>query len=135
MAGYSKAPYYSNTQWPGADGIRVPVEVLGSAGAGLPGGTMSLIKQVTHNYNGTAANWALAPAETAASHIIVTNASGAATATFPAANPGQRFSVFNNSGQAVTFLVAGQTGVVVATGKRAILVCESTDIARVTADT
>jgi hypothetical protein len=128
-------PNYDNVQWPGADGIRVPTEVIGSSGAGTSGGTLALTKQVTHNYGATAAAWNLSAAETQASHYIVTNASGAAQAVFPGAFPGKRFSVFNNSGQTITFLVTGQTGVAVLTAKRAILVCESTDIARVTADT
>lgn len=133
MAG--SPPNYDNVQWPGADGIRVPTEVCGSNGAATPGGTLALVKQVSHSFASAAADWNLNANETQASHYIVTSASGAANVVFPGAFPGKRFSVYNDSGQAITFLVAGQTGIVVANTKRAILVCETTDIARVTADT
>jgi hypothetical protein len=85
---------------------------------------------------GTTNSITLTPAQAAASEIVVTNAgSGATTINFPGADPGSPFVVFNDSGQACTFKVVGQTGVSVANGKRALLVSESTDIARVTADT
>jgi hypothetical protein len=128
-------PNYDNVQWPGGDGIRVPTEVFGSKGPATPGGTLALVKQVKHDFGAAAVAWNLNPAETQASHYIVSNASGAANVVFPGAFPGKRFSVFNTSGATITFLVTGQTGVAVATAKRAILVCEDTDIARVTADT
>jgi len=129
------APNYDNVMMPGGDGIRIPTEVYGSGGAGTPGGTMALVKQVSHSYGSGTADWTLSASETAASHYITTSAGGAVNAIFPAAFPGKRFSVYNNAGANVTYKVTGQTGVAVGTGKRAILVCESTDIARVTADT
>jgi len=129
------APNYDDVMMPGAGGIRIPTEVLGSGGAGNPGATFEVVKQVSHSYGSAHADWNLAPYETAGSYFIVTSASQAANAVFPAAQPGAVFTVYNNSGYTITFKVSGQTGVGVTNGKRAILVCGSTDIARVTADT
>ena len=128
--------YYDNVLQPGAGGIRIPTEVFGSGGAGVPGGTMKLDKLVSHSYGSAAADWTLNPAETQGSHYVVTSASGAANAIFPYLFPGKVFSVYNGSGQAITFKVTGGGGgIAIANTKRAILVMESTDIARVTADT
>ena len=135
MAG--TAPYYDNVQWPGGDGIRVPTEVFGSAGAGTPGGTLALNKAVAHDYAAGTADWNLSAASTAASVYSVTNAGGAVNAVFPALIPGKFFVVNNGSGQAVTVLVTGKTGIVVANAKTALLFMDSVagDVQRVTADT
>lgn len=130
MAG--SAPFYDNVQWPAADGIRVPTEVIGVANIDP---TLALVYSVTHDYAAAHADWTLAPHETAASELVVKNSNSASNAILPAANPGKPYIVFNNTTSGVTFKVTGQTGVSVGSGKRAILVCESTDIARVTADT
>ena len=131
------APYYDNVQWPGGDGIRVPTEVFGSNGAGVPGGTIALLKNVAHSYGSAAADWNLNAAETAGSVYSVTSASGAANAIFPAVIPGKIFVVNNGSGQAITFKVTGKTGIVVANAKAATLFMDSVagDVQRVTADT
>lgn len=124
------APNYDNVRWPGADSLRIPTEA-GSA-------SLEVCSYVPINVGGAGSTNAitLTPAQAAASEIVVTNAgSGATTINFPAAVPGSIFVVYNNSGQACTFKVIGQTGVSVANAKHALLVCESTDIARVTADT
>lgn len=135
MAG--SAPYYNNEQMPGADGIRIPTEVYGSGGAGVPGGTFSLDKNVSHNYGAAAADWNLNAAETAGSVFSVTNASGSANAIFPAVIPGKKFVVNNGSGAAITFKVSGKTGIAVANAKAALLFMDSVagDVQRVTADT
>jgi hypothetical protein len=129
------APGYENVQLPGSGGIRVPTEVYGSNGAGKAGASFKLNKSVTHDFGAAHADYTLLPAETQASEIIATDASAAANVIWPAAFPGHYYVVYNNSGFTVTFKVTGQTGVAVANGKRCILVCEATDIARVTPDT
>lgn len=54
---------------------------------------------------------------------------------WPAAVDGAGYDVYNSTGQNVTFKVASQTGITVATGKRARLYCDATDIRRISADT
>lgn len=128
-------PYYDNVQYPAQGGLRVPNEVFGTAGAGKPSGTFDIDLEVDLT-PGALTSLTLLPWQTAGSYFTVGTASGGAvTVNFPAAMPGNTFTVFNNSGQNVTFKVTGQTGVLVATGKRAILVSGAVDIARVTADT
>lgn len=131
------APYYDCVMWPGGDGLRVPTEVLGSAGRGTPGATIAVLKAVSHSYGSTATAWNLSPSETAGSVYSVTNASGAAQALFPAFIPGKVFVVNNGSGQAITFLVTGKTGIAVANGKAATLFMDAVagDVQRATADT
>lgn len=127
MAG--SPPDYDNIRQGGPDGLRIPQE-QGKA-------TYAVKKLVTVNLGteGSGNVYTLLPSETLSSEVIVTNGSGAATVKWPGAFPGHVFVAYNNSGATCTFQVTGQTGVAVATGKRAVLVCESTDIARVTADT
>lgn len=126
------APYYDNVLWPGGGGIRVPNNASGIAGTVS---SMDLVRYNTHDYGATATDWLITPAGQESSYMVAINASGAANAIFPAAYPGKVYAVFNNSGFAITFKVAGQVGVVVATGKRAFLVMGTTDLARMTADT
>jgi len=133
--GQPTAPSYDNVQYPAMGGIRVPTEVYGSSGPGKAGGSFKLNKTATHDFGAAHADYTLQPAETQASEIITTNASQAANIIWPAAFPGHSYIIYNNSGFTITFKVTGQTGVAVANGKRCILVCESTDIQRVTADT
>jgi hypothetical protein len=131
-------PNYDDVMMPGAGGIRIPTEVFGSGGAGNPGGTMAINKQIVIALGvlGAATSVTLTPPQTAASNIIVT-ASGAfaVTLNLPGAFPGDFYILFNNTANTVTLKVVGQTGVTVASGKRALLVCETTDVFRVTADT
>lgn len=126
MAG--SPPNYDNVMWPGSGGLRVPQENSPA--------TLCLIKQVTVNIGtqGSGNVVTLNPNQTLASEVVVTNASAAATVKWPGAFPGYSFVAYNNSGATCTFMVTGQTGVAVANGKRAVLVCEATDIARVSAD-
>ena len=121
------APDYANERWPGSGGLRVPQEVAPA--------TLGVKKLVTIDLTKTPSPYTLPPTATLASELVVTNSSVAATVTFPAAFPGHEFVAFNNSSSGCTFVVKGQTGVSVGSGKRAILVCETVDIARVTADT
>jgi hypothetical protein len=128
MAG--SAPNFDNVRMGGPDGIRIPQE-LGSV-------TFVCDKLVAIDVGGagTTNTVNLTPDQCLGTEFIVTNAgSGATTVTWPAAFPGHVFVASNASGQSCTFVVSGQTGIAVANAKKAILVCESTDIARVTADT
>ncbi len=131
------APYYDCVMWPGGDGLRVPTEVLGSAGPGTPGATIAVLKAVSHSYGAAHADWNMAPAETAGSVYSVTSANAAANAIFPAYIPGKCFVVNNGSGQAVTFKVTGKTGIAVANGKAAQLFMDPVagDVQRANADT
>lgn len=131
------APYYDNVQWPGGDGIRVPTEVFGSGGPGVPGGTLKVNKAVAHSYASGTADWTLTAAETAGSIYVTTLASGGANMKFPAYVPGKFFVLSNASGQTITCLVTGKTGIAVATAKAALLFMDSVsgDVQRVTADT
>lgn len=128
MAG--SPPDYDNVRWPGADGLRVPQEAAPA--------TLLVKKLVTIALGaiGAATTVNLTPQQTGASEIIVT-ASGAfaVTLVLPGAFPGHPYILFNNTANNVTLKVTGQAGVTVATTKRALLVCESADIARVTPDT
>jgi hypothetical protein len=49
-------------------------------------------------------------------------------------NDGQDWWVHNNTAQTLTFKVSGGTGIAVATTKKAVLMCNGTDIERWTAD-
>lgn len=125
-------PYYDNVRWGGPQGVRIPQEAFPA--------TMALVKEVDIDVGGagTTNTINLSLNQTRSSYYIVTNAgSGATTINWPAVLPGLVFTVYNNSGQDVVFVVTGLTGVTVADGKRAILVMDSStgDIERVTADT
>ena len=86
---------------------------------------------------GAATTINLNPDQLRATYYAFTAASGAANIVWPAVCPGVVFTVYNNSGSTLTFLVKGKTGIAVATAKHAILAMDkaSGDIVRVTADT
>jgi hypothetical protein len=120
MAG--TAPNYDNVQWPGSDGLRVPQETAPA--------TLAVVKMATVN-GGGASTVTLTPAQTGASVLVITNmGSVASTVLLPAAFPGHVYAFKNStgSGSNCTFKVTGQTGVAVADGSHAILVCNTTDI-------
>lgn len=81
----------------------------------------------THDYASGTTAWTMTTDEASCNHFVVTSAGGAADAVFPAAKQGKRFSIFNNSGAAITFKVTGQTGSAVATGKYADFTMSTTD--------
>jgi hypothetical protein len=127
------APDYDNQRYGGPDGIRYPAEA-GKA-------TFALKQEIDINVGGagTTNTVNLTSLQVDGSYYTVTNAgSGATTVNFPVgAAVGHVFAVYNNSGEACTFKVSGQTGVSVANSKKAILVVDKVagDILRVTADT
>jgi hypothetical protein len=124
-------PDYDNVRWPGADGLRVPQEMAPA--------TLAITKEVDINIGtqGSSNVVNLNANQLRATYYYLTNASGAATINFPVVLPGVVFTVSNQSGQTVTLLVKGKTGVAVASTKHAILAMDTTagDIVRVTADT
>lgn len=73
------------------------------------------------------------------SYANIIELSGAITANINVvfATITKQFTIFNNTTGAftVTIKTSGGTGIVVATGKRAILYCDGTNVVRVTADT
>ena len=128
MAGY--APDWDNVRWPGSGGLRVPNEMAPA--------TLTVKKLVTVNVGGAGSTntVTLNANQCLGSEMIVTNAgSGATTIVWPGAFPGYLCVIYNNSGQAITLEVTGQSGITgPANGTRAVFVCESANFARVTAD-
>lgn len=85
-------------------------------------------KESTHDYGGAAVAWTMTINEASASLFTVTNANGAADAVFPTTMVQKEpFTVYNNSGFAITFKVSGQAGSSVANGKRALFIIDGTD--------
>lgn len=123
-------PDYDNVRWGGPDGLRVPQEG-GKATFAIKKLTTIALGAIT-----AATAITLTPDQALSSEIIVT-ATGifAVTLNLAGAIPGHPYIVYNNGAGTLTLKVTGQTGVTVATTKRALLVCEATDVARVTADT
>ncbi len=97
-------------------------------------GTFEVASAATHDYGAASANWSMSTTEAGASYFTVTNASGASDATFPAVVPGKIFVVYNNSGQAVTFLVSGQAGSSVTNAKTVVCAMNATDVVEVSAE-
>jgi len=123
------SPFYDNIRKGGPEGIREPMESQNS--------TYKTYKTVNHSYGTGHSDWVLTSNEQAGSFFDVTGTTDAtgAKAIFPGADPGRSMVVFNETAQAITFLVSGQTGIAVASGKKAVLIFGATDILRVTADT
>lgn len=123
-------PYYDNEQMPGAGGIRVPNEVFGSSGPGVPAATMALIKEVDFNVaeanstRGVSGVVTLYPSECQA-NVITFNNSSSNNVNFalPAVFPGNEYLLSNVSGNSVTFLVTGKTGVTLANNNSQSVVC------------
>jgi|SRR6185437_1310609 len=129
MAG--NPPDYDNVRWPGADGLRVPQEVSPATLA------VKKLSNVNIGTQGASSSVTLYPSQCLASELVITNtvnSTVAASVVFPGAFPGHIFVASNQTASGCTFKVVGQTGVSVGSGKRAVLVCESVDIARAAAD-
>ena len=130
-------PNYDNVMIPAGGGIRIPTELLGTGGAGNNCGTFAINRLFTIAMGTltSATSVTLTPAQTNASIIVVTGSGAyATTINLPAAAPGAFYLVYNNTANTVTVKVLGQTGITIATTKRALLGCEATDIARYSAD-
>jgi len=90
-------------------------------------GTVVVASASSHSYGSGTTAWSMTKAEAAGTLFTVTLASGPADAVFPAAVAGKMYTVYNNSGQTITFKVSGHTGHSVATAKYAIGVMNTTD--------
>lgn len=97
-------------------------------------GTIPVNSATTHDYGAATANWAMTATEAGASYFTVTNAGGAANATFPACVPGKIFGVYNGSGQAITFLVSGQAGTSITNAKKVVCAMNATDVVEIAAE-
>jgi hypothetical protein len=86
-----------------------------------------------HDYGAAAVDWTLSAAELAQLIVTATNANGVVNA-IATPTAGKVYIVSNGTGYALTFKATGQTGIVVANGKTAILRGNGTDFVRVTAD-
>jgi hypothetical protein len=107
--------------------------ISGTATATMPPatGTVAVSNAVSHNYKSAADPWSMTAAEAAGSLFTVTSASGPADAVFPAAVAGKQFTVYNNSGQAITFKVTGQTGAATTNAKYSVWTMNTTDCVKV----
>jgi hypothetical protein len=94
-------------------------------------GTVVLNGTASKDYGAGAADWTLTAAEAQASYITATNANGAVNAILPAAIPGKVYTVYNNTGQILTFKVTGGAGGTIANGKHAVYVGGATDVVEV----
>lgn len=124
-------PDYGNARWPGVDGLRVPQEAAPATLA------IKKLSAVNIGTQGSANSVTLYPGQSQSSELVVTNtvsSTTAATVVFPGAFPGHIFVASNQTASGCTFKVVGQTGISVGSGKRAVLVCETVDIARASAD-
>jgi len=90
-------------------------------------------KVSTHDYDGAAVDWTLSAAELKTGILTPTNANGAVNA-IATPTAGRCYAIYNGTGYALTFKATGQTGVVVANTKTAIVRGNGTDFVRVTAD-
>lgn len=86
------------------------------------------IHTTSHDFGAAAVDWDIDDDDLQAQFITVTNASGAVNALLPVAMPGKEYTIFNNSGQVLTFKVTGQTGGTVAAGKHAIYRAVAADV-------
>lgn len=97
----------------------------------VPTGTVELLGGTSHDYGAAAVDWTMTTAEGQAPYVAATNASGAVNALLPAATAGKIRTVYNNSGQVLTFKVTGQTGGTIATGKYAVYADNGTDVVEI----
>jgi hypothetical protein len=88
---------------------------------------------VTHDYAAGAAAWTLSGAEELGILYYVYNSSGAAD-IIVAATELKLYILWNFTSHTITMKKAAATGIAVATGKKAILMGNTTDVIRLTAD-
>ena len=87
----------------------------------------------THDFAAGTTAWTLSAEEAKCRYLAVSNAGGAANIYAPPTG-GLSFILRNASGQAITLLVYGQTGITVANAKTAEVYSNGTDYLRATAD-
>jgi hypothetical protein len=128
--GATMIPLYFQQEKSGGDVTTVGhfgVDGLFTASYGLK----VLNNSASHSYAAGTTAWTMTAAEAAASLFTVTNAGGAANAVFPAAFAGKQFTVYNNSGQTITFKVTGQTGAATTNAKYSTWTMSATDCVKI----
>jgi parallel beta-helix repeat protein len=112
---------------------QAPAALAGNVTATWPEatGTVAVSNAASHNYAAGTTAWTMTAAEASATLFTVTNASGGADAAFPAAVAGKQFTVYNNSGQAITFKVTGQAGAASTNAKYSIWTMSATDCVKI----
>jgi hypothetical protein len=86
-----------------------------------------------HDYGAAHADWTLSASEEKTGVLSVSNADDAVNA-IATPTEGRFYTVINGSGQALTVKADGETGIVIANAKAAILMGDGTDFVRITAD-
>lgn len=126
------APSYENVMLPGSGGIRIPTEVYGAKNAGGGQPTLALAKELDvdvtafNSTRGVASVVTLLPAECQSSLITFNNSSSNnVNFALPAVFPGQAYTLSNRSGNSITFLVTGKTGVTLANNNTQDVVCSN----------
>lgn len=87
----------------------------------------------SHDYGAAHADWTLSASEAKNLILTATNADAGVNVNAPNTD-GKMFVVYNGTGQTLTILVSGQSGVAIANTKTALVRCNGTDYVRVTAD-
>lgn len=85
-----------------------------------------------HNYGGAAADWTLSASELLVPIHKPTNASGAVNAIV--SQTVRSYTFINATGQALTVKTAAGTGIQIANGKTAMVLCDGTNVIRLTPD-
>lgn len=85
------------------------------------------------NFAGGHADYTLSAGEEKTMFLVCSNADAGAS-ILASATANKVFCVINGSGQTITILVSGQTGIAIANGKSAFVRCNGTDYARLTGD-
>jgi len=89
--------------------------------------------QATHDYGGGTSDWVLSTSEQRAETLVATNSGGAAAIIAPQ-SAGYRYTVVNNTSNALAIKKSGGTGVIIAAGKTASVEYIGSDYMRLTAD-
>lgn len=110
-------------------------KVLQAAGAATAPAYVAknIMRVASHNFATTATKWTLSSDEALCFFLIASNANGAATIDAPDV-AGTMFVLRNGSGQSLTLMKSGGTGIAVANAKSALLYHNGTDYVRATAD-
>ena len=93
----------------------------------------NVVETITsHDYAAGTTAWTLSAAEALKGLFKATNAGGAVDMIVPATV--KRYTLINGSGEAVTVKTAAGTGIAIANAKSAIVLCDGTNVIRLTLD-
>ncbi len=87
----------------------------------------------THDFESASVAWTLSATEKESRFLYVSAAADGAVIIGPS-ETGRIYTLYNNSGQAITLKKSGGTGISIANGKVATLIYATNDYVRVTAD-